>query len=175
MPRVLIILLLLFIAEIFVLIAFGSVIGALAVISLMFVSMVAGGFLIKLRAGALIKALNGAHPVKTLEENIALLLLPVAGFLFIFPGFISDVAAFLLLIPGVSSFLGKLLLRSLNVTYFGSSPHAGAASHEGNPRNFRHSKFDKGTVIEGSYSEVVEPQAAGSKALNTDVSNHKKA
>ncbi|SBW09352.1 putative Phage T7 F exclusion suppressor FxsA [uncultured delta proteobacterium] len=93
--------------ELWVLIQVGKEIGALATVGLVIVSMFIGFGLLRLR---------GMHIAKTMQTELAAGRLPsgqiadtfclmVAGWLFVFPGFVSDVLAVLLLIPGVRHIL----------------------------------------------------------------------
>ena len=52
--------------------------------------------------------------------DISIIWLPLAGFLFIFPGFISDVLALILLVPPVHSFVGDAYKRSHSQTHYTS-------------------------------------------------------
>lgn len=111
MARFILLFALFFVVELLVLIEIGSAIGALQCISLMFAAMVLGAVLVKLRAKALMTQMQESHNV-----NIKLLWLPLAGFLFIFPGFISDILAVLVLLPPVENFLVRRFAGHLNVS-----------------------------------------------------------
>ncbi len=111
MSRFVLLFVLLFAAELLVLIQIGSAIGALQCLALLFAAMVLGAVLVKLRAQQLMAQMQQTHNV-----NIKLLWLPLAGFLFIFPGFITDVLAVLILLPPVENWLVKKFAGSLHFT-----------------------------------------------------------
>ena len=158
MPRVVLFFLCFFILELLTLIEIGSKIGALATISLMFVAIVVGVFIMKLRARYLINALQGADGKLALQNNVRLLLLPVAGALFIFPGFLADILALLLILPGSDRLLAGFILSRFNVLYFGRgrSFNDGASSASFNS-GFTYTRgtngADKGDVMDGTYTE----------------------
>ena len=102
---------LLFAAELLVLSQIGSAIGALQCLALLFAAMVLGAVLVKLRARQLMAQMQQTHNI-----NIKLLWLPLAGFLFIFPGFITDVLAVLILLPPVENWLVKKFAGSMHFT-----------------------------------------------------------
>ena len=102
----------LFFVEIWVLIKVGSAIGAVTTLVLMVVAAVLGAQLVRSQG---IMALLKLQPrLQAGEVSPTELLqgiwLPVAGFLFIFPGFISDVLGLLLLQPAVRKALTGLVL-----------------------------------------------------------------
>ena len=107
-------LLILFILELVVLIQVGSAIGALTTISLMFVAMVIGAFLVKLRFAQIAKQIREEQ-----RFDPSLIWIPLAGFLFIFPGFISDIIALILLLPPVHKQIGNVYVKKHphNFTY----------------------------------------------------------
>ena len=158
MPRVVLFFLGFFILELLTLIEIGSRIGALATISLMFAAIVVGVFIMKLRARSLLNALQGSDSRLALQNNVRLLLLPVAGALFIFPGFISDLLALLMLLPGTDRLMAGFILSRFNVLYFGQgrsfsdrtqySSFSSSFSYTG--RSAGEAKED---VMEGTYTE----------------------
>ena len=155
MPRVVLFFLLFFVLELFVLITIGSRIGALMTISLMFLAMVIGGVLIKFRARSLIQTLQSGDGRKVLEGKVSLLMLPLAGILFIIPGFISDILAVLILIPGLDKLIASLFIVKFSNVYFGNGK--GFSSHTFYSQGtFHEQSTDDGTVIDGTYSEVPE-------------------
>ena len=155
MPRAVLFILVLFVVEILVLIKVGSHIGAITTVSLMFTMMVVGMFLISRRLRALMAALHNEPKV-----SASLIWLPLAGVLFIFPGFVSDILGLLLLIPAVQKFLVKKIFAKAkvfsNFTYYGDFTYA--------------SKKDDGTVIDGEFTEIKEDNSLLGKTEDKDFS-----
>ena len=133
MSRFILIFVLLFVAELLLLIKIGSAIGALQCIALMFLAMVIGAVLVTLRARQLMQEMQHSHQV-----NIKLLWLPLAGFLFIFPGFITDVLAVLILLPPVENLLIK---------YFAGTMKVGSHSF-----SYTRGEYRQGTTIDGDFT-----------------------
>ena len=102
----------LFFVEIWVLIKVGSAIGAVTTLVLMVVAAVLGAQLV--RSQGIMALLKLQPQLQAGEVSPTELLqgiwLPVAGFLFIFPGFIGDVLGLLLLQPAVRKALTGLVL-----------------------------------------------------------------
>ncbi len=100
---------LLFLIELGVIIKVGSAIGAFATITVLFAFMVIGAMLVKARFKmALLELQNNPNP------SLQILWTPIAGFFFIFPGFISDIVALLLLLPPVQRMVMDLLNKKLH-------------------------------------------------------------
>lgn len=135
MGRIVLGLLVLFVLELVVLIKIGSAIGALTCISLMFLAMVVGAALVKFRAKALMEEVGKSHNV-----NIQLLWLPLAGFFFIFPGFISDIIAVLLLLPPVENLIVKHIKGVFKV----------------NGQGFTYSRYSEGHTFDGEFTREEE-------------------
>lgn len=97
MQKIFLSLILFFVLELIVIIEVGSSIGALNTIFVMFLMMILGVVLIKMRFR---QALEG---LKNGTVDTSVFFLPLAGFLFLFPGFISDIIGLLLLIPRIQT------------------------------------------------------------------------
>ena len=97
MQKIFLSLILFFVLELVVIIEVGSSIGALNTIFVMFLMMILGVVLIKMRFR---QALEG---LKNGTVDTSVFFLPLAGFLFLFPGFISDIIGLLLLIPRIQT------------------------------------------------------------------------
>lgn len=95
MQKILGFIVILFFLEIFVLIQVGSHFGGFNTLLAVFFTTFVGVVLLKSRFKVLLSQLQSG------VFDIQLIFLPLAGFLFLFPGFISDVLALLLLIPSV--------------------------------------------------------------------------
>lgn len=97
MQKIFLSLILFFVLELIVIIELGSSIGALNTIFVMFLMMILGVVLIKMRFRQAIEGLKNG----TVDTSV--FFLPLAGFLFLFPGFISDIIGLLLLIPRIQT------------------------------------------------------------------------
>ncbi len=109
--------------ELWVLIRVGSRIGALNTIGLVFLSAVAGLFLLRLRGARIASRFQaelsaGRIPAAPILDTVGLV---AAGWLFIFPGFVSDVIALLLLVPLTRQLLAALFLSRLKASGFAQS------------------------------------------------------
>ena len=103
----------LFFLEIWVLIKVGSSIGALTTLILMVVAALLGGQLVRSQGVATLlnmqqRMQRGEAPAGDMLQGIWL---AVAGFRFIFPGFVSDILALLLLQPAIRRLLTLWLLK----------------------------------------------------------------
>ncbi|CAK7046991.1 MAG: hypothetical protein DELT_00869 [Desulfovibrio sp.] len=93
--------------ELWVLIQVGKEIGALTTVALVFLSIIVGLFLLRLRGLSVARTMRadlsaGRLPANPLVDAFCLM---IAGWLFIFPGFVSDAIALLLIIPGIRHIL----------------------------------------------------------------------
>src|SRR5699024_6272544 len=128
------------IAELYVLIKVGSIIGVIPTVALVLLTTMIGSYLVKRQGLEVLSRVQSAQargevPALPLLNGIALFF---AGVLLIVPGFISDALGFVLLIPRLREYIARTLLsRIVIITPFGTS--AG-----------RRSGFDDGT-IEGEY------------------------
>ena len=132
-------------AEIYVLIQVGSVIGAIPTVALVVLTAVLGAALIRAQGLATVARIRGALdrgevPAVELLEGACLL---VAGALLLTPGFVTDSVGFALLIPGLrrSAILGLLERGVVNLRE-GARPHTAPGPSRGG---------DPGQVIEGEY------------------------
>ncbi len=120
--------------ELWVLILVGSEIGALATIGLVILSSVVGISILRLR---------GLHIARTMQAELAAGRLPsgqiadtfclmIAGWLFLFPGFVSDVLALILIIPGMRHLLLSFALNRMRAHGFqGQTVHVAAPDGSG--------------------------------------------
>lgn len=97
--------------ELYVLVLVAAELGVLATIGLMLLSMAAGLFLLRLHGASLIMKLQqnimqDAVPDSPFFDGLCLM---AAGWLFLFPGFVSDFIALLLLLPFVRRAMLALL------------------------------------------------------------------
>lgn len=137
MFRFFLLLLLLFPAlELWVMIQVGTRIGALNAVALVFLSIVIGLALLRLRGMQVAKNMRaelteGRIPSPPLADTFCIM---IAGCLFIFPGFISDAVALLLVIPGVRHLLLALIVRKMKSRGFQSrTVHFQASSNGSGP------------------------------------------
>ncbi len=94
-----------FVIEIWVLVEIGSYIGGLNVIFLLFAFMLIGIAIVKFTFRKfLLKTQQG-------EFDLRVFFIPLSGFLFLFPGLITDAIALLLLLPLVQNLILKIYYR----------------------------------------------------------------
>lgn len=108
--------------ELWVLIQVGKEIGALATVALVILSAVAGLFILRLRGLSVARTIQsdlaaGRLPANPLVDAFCLM---AAGWLFVFPGFVSDAIALLLIIPGVRHILLTLFAAIMKKRGFAS-------------------------------------------------------
>jgi UPF0716 protein FxsA len=91
------------VAELYTLIQVGSAIGALDTIGLLLLVGFVGGWLVKRAGIGVARRISEALAQRRVpsDELIDAVVVLVAGALFVFPGFLSDVVALLLLLPPV--------------------------------------------------------------------------
>ena len=129
------------IIEISIFIQFGSFIGTINTILLIFLTAIIGIYFVRLQGfGALQKIKddlsNQVTPVKGLFDGIVIL---ISGLLLLIPGFFSDFIGFLGLIPFTRYFFGKFLITRFFITN----------------SNFAYDKKkDINEPIEAEYSEI---------------------
>ena len=156
----------LFFVEIWGLIQVGSRIGALTTLILMVVAAMLGGQLVRSQGVMTLFNLQkrmqaGEAPGSDLLQGIWL---AVAGFLFIFPGFVSDIFGLLLLQPAIRRLLTLFLVTRLarpsahGTTFYSHSYHAelGDEARPGEPFTGGEGKSEgasakPGTTIDGEY------------------------
>ncbi len=116
-------------AEIYVLIQVGQVIGALWTVALLLAVAALGTALLRHQGLATIDTVQAALARGELPANaiIDCLVLLVAGVLMVTPGFLTDVAGFLCLLPPLRRALARALALSLSLRVAGSGPRASTA------------------------------------------------
>lgn len=135
------------IAEIYLLIQVGSVIGAFPTILLVVGTAVLGAFLLRQQGlSTLTRFQNsmaaGQLPASEMVEGVLLL---VGGALLMTPGFFTDTMGFLCLIPVSRKLIVHFLIKRSIIKMSGVS--ASYSSHT------RHSKTDDGSIFEGEFTE----------------------
>lgn len=146
----------LFVLELAVIIKVGSHLGALATLTALFAFMVLGAVLVKLRIKqALLELQNNQQP------SLHIMWLPISGFFFIFPGFISDLIAVLLLFPKVQRFIERKIKKRMGGGFFSQQSASGSAFHS----EFYSSSSSGGRTIEGSCTEVHDESNDGNTGL----------
>lgn len=118
------------IAEIWVLIEFGSVVGAVATIGLVVLTAVVGAALMRVQGLAtLFRAraamAKGEVPALELLEGAVIL---IAGALLLTPGFITDATGFACLVPSVRR---RLILATVSLRPAGAPRPRGHPQHDG--------------------------------------------
>lgn len=139
------------IAEIFVLIQVGQVIGVWWTIALLIADSIFGSWLIKREGGrawrALTTSLNtGKMPAKELADGALIL---VGGTLMLSPGFVTDAFGLLLILPFTRPVARRILTRLVTRKLLAASYSPGHA-----PRNGRRPGPPGGSVVQG---EVIDP------------------
>ena len=147
-----------FLLEIWVLIKVGSVIGGLPTLILMVLSTLLGGQLVRSQGLATLLNMQGQMMRREAVGRDLLegVWLAVAGFLFIFPGFVSDVLALLLLQPFCRRQLTRLLLALLGARFAAAAyatPERDTRVHIDHPEAAapQDTAAPKGTTIEGEF------------------------
>ena len=147
-----------FLLEIWVLIKVGSVIGGLPTLILMVLSTLLGGQLVRSQGLATLLNMQGQMMRREAVGRDLLegVWLAVAGFLFIFPGFVSDVLALLLLQPFCRRQLTRLLLALLGARFAAAAyatPERDTRVHIDHPEAAapQDHAAPKGTTIEGEF------------------------
>lgn len=141
-----------FVLELALIIKAGSHLGAFATISWLFLDMVLGIMLIKYRFAALIKTMHLQDPFRIMEDNLAFLTVPLAGFLLILPGFISDALALIVLIPGMGKLLTCLFAAKILIRHQGSQAFFSSKTR----RQDIFDRQDGGVTVDGTCTEAVE-------------------
>ena len=118
------------IAEIYVLIEVGSVVGAVATIGLVVLTAVVGAALMRAQGLAtLLRArasmAKGEIPALELLEGAVIL---IAGALLLTPGFITDATGFACLVPSVRR---RLILATVSLRPAGTPRPGGGQGHDG--------------------------------------------
>ena len=108
--------------ELWVLITVGGLIGALNTVILVFFSIAVGIVILRLRGMRIARTMQaelaaGRLPSGQIVDTFCLM---VAGWLFVFPGFISDIIALLLIIPGVRQLLLAFFISKMRAQGFQS-------------------------------------------------------
>lgn len=135
------------IAEIFVLIQVGQVIGVWWTIALLIADSIFGSWLIKREGGrawrALTTSLNtGRMPAKELADGALIL---VGGTLMLSPGFVTDAFGLLLILPFTRPVARRILTRLVTRRLLAASYSSGRGPRPGPPG---------GAVVQG---EVIDP------------------
>lgn len=159
MGKFLLALLGLFFAELWVIIKIGSSIGALATLILLVLSAVIGAQLV--RNQGLMTLINAQRRLQAgeapTEELLQGLWLALAGLLFIFPGFLTDLFGLLLLQAPVRRWLIRAWLKHSQVFVAGQArqetPVWPDNQHESIPDPFEQKKptAQPGTTVDGEY------------------------
>ena len=159
---------LLFFLELWVIIKVGSVLGAFMVILLMIFGAGYGVSLVRSQGLRTMMTLQqqlaqGIAPAATMLEGVALL---IAGVLFIFPGFLTDIVALLLLQPFVRHWLARKITGSGRWQVYGShsTVESEAQRVEPDSSEFFSDKIKpsprQGTTIDGEYERKDKDDSA---------------
>lgn len=128
------------VAELYVLIHVGAVIGAIPTIALTILTAIIGASLV--RSQGLQTALSvqeklakGEVPAQQVVEGVILI---IAGACLVMPGFITDLTGMVLLIPWIRSRLAKKVLASKSVHF----NHPGQSGGSGNTFDGEYKRHD---------------------------------
>ena len=138
-------------AEIYVLIKVGSVLGAFSTVALILVSAMVGASLVRAQGlqtafTAQRRMAKGEVPAQQMIEG---LMLVISGVMLITPGFITDSLGLLLLVPQLRLIMVNKLLASVgDVAGFKAQSGASFSHDEQNPS---HLNEGKGQTIEGEF------------------------
>lgn len=144
------------IAEIYVLIQVGTVIGAFSTIVLIVFTALLGSLLIRMQGLATLERVRAAMargevPAVEMMEGVCLL---VAGALLLTPGFVTDSIGFVLLVPTLrQAMIFALIKRGVLRPSPGHVPPAGTGSsaHGIPPRAQPGSRSAQGQIIDGEF------------------------
>ncbi|HNY65154.1 MAG TPA: FxsA family protein [Deltaproteobacteria bacterium] len=115
--RILLVLILATVGEIYVLVKVGSLIGALNTVAILILMGFAGAYLARLQGRYALARIgdnlrDGRMPP---EELVDALLILAAGILLLLPGFISDLAALILLVPPARELVKKPIMDRIRL------------------------------------------------------------
>jgi UPF0716 protein FxsA len=119
--------------EIAVFVLVGSQIGVLATIALVILTAIAGTILLRWQGFAALSRIQKELaaqkvPGKELVQGVMILL---AGFLLLTPGFVTDTLGLLLFIPAVRDRVWKFLSSRVKIETFGAAPHGKSRTRDG--------------------------------------------
>ena len=150
MSRIILAIIALFAVELIVIIKLGGVIGAIPTIVLLIIGTCSGCILVKKYFKDAVEAMQQG---RSITQNTSLWR-PLAGFLFVFPGFISDILGVLLLIKPVQKFIVSFTMARLGLKGYTISRVNGQTVFR-RPDDI--SVFDKkqqSEIIDTDYTEV---------------------
>lgn len=146
------------VAEIYVLISVGSLIGAIPTIGLILLTGIIGVTMLKQQGFSVFAKLQekmrqGQAPAQEMVEGVLLI---IAGAFLITPGFVTDAIGFLWLIPQTREYFAKALIKKGMFKVQGM--HAGASYQAGgNPFGQTRPQDDENTV-DGEYERTDKPE-----------------
>jgi UPF0716 protein FxsA len=119
--------------EIAVFVLVGSQIGVLATIALVILTAIAGSVLLRWQGFAALTRIQkelamGHVPGKELVQGVMVLL---AGFLLLTPGFVTDTLGLLLFIPHIRDRVWRFLSSRVKIESFGGAPQSRGSSENG--------------------------------------------
>lgn len=145
------------VAEIYVLISVGGVIGTLPTIGLILLTGIIGVTMLKQQGFSVFAKLQekmhqGQAPAQEMVEGVLLI---IAGAFLITPGFVTDAIGFLWLIPKTREYFSKALIKK--GTFKVQGMHASGSYQTGsNPFGQARAQDDENTV-EGEYERTDKP------------------
>lgn len=149
-------------AELYLLIKLGSLIGAGPTIALLVIKALIGTVLLRLQGAAALKRATkavqqGQVPLGPMVDGMGLML---AGVLLVTPGLITDTFGLLLFIPAVRRWLFQTVVRKADarVDVFTTTPEPDQRSQARaeNPQPSRKTPDGQGPIIEGEFERLDE-------------------
>ena len=112
------------ITEIYLLIEIGSMFGALTAVSLVILTGFFGAFLARMQGLQTLYRIQESLREGRMPSGEVLdaLLISIAGFVLLTPGFLTDAAGFLLLIPATRKSIKYWLRRQIKLRYMSNRP-----------------------------------------------------
>lgn len=159
MSRIILAIIALFALELIVIIKLGGIIGALPTIILLIIGTSCGCILVKKHFKTAIAVMQQG---RSITQNTSLWV-PFAGFLFIFPGFISDILGALLLIKPVQKFIVSFTLSRLGLKGYTVSRENGQTVFRSPDDTSAFDSKQESEIIDTEYTEVDSDNAKDEK------------
>ncbi|RDX37831.1 FxsA family protein [Kangiella sp. HD9-110m-PIT-SAG07] len=146
------------VAEIYVLISVGSLIGTLPTIGLILLTGIIGVSMLKQQGFSVFarlqeKARQGQAPAQEMVEGVLLI---IAGAFLITPGFVTDAIGFLWLIPETREYFAKLLVSKgmFKVQGMGAGGFYQGGQDPFGQSGSSHSSYQDDNTVDGDYERT---------------------
>ncbi|AKE53019.1 FxsA family protein [Kangiella geojedonensis] len=142
------------VAEIYVLLSVGSLIGALPTIGLILLTGIIGVGMLKQQGFSVFARLQekmrqGQAPAQEMVEGVLLI---IAGAFLVTPGFVTDTIGFLWLIPQTREYFAKLLISK--GMFKVQSMHGGGFTGSGNDPFGQQRSYQDDNTVDGEYERT---------------------